>query len=108
MTSGLTGRGARRSWGPARAHDERLDRQVALKIMAPALAADDAFRQRFIRESRAAAAVDDPHIIPVFEAGEAAGGLFIAMRYVRGGGVPALGGRGGAPPPRPGGGGVSP
>jgi DNA-binding beta-propeller fold protein YncE len=68
-----------------RAHDERLDRTVALKIMAPMLASDDAFRQRFIRESRAAAAVDDPHIIPVFEAGEAAGVLFIAMRYVRGG-----------------------
>src|SRR5216684_5800370 len=67
-----------------RAHDERLDRTVALKILAPALAADEAFRQRFIRESRAAAAVDDPHIIPVFEAGEASGVLFIAMRYVPG------------------------
>jgi Protein kinase domain len=73
-----------------RAHDERLDRQVALKILAPALAADDAFRQRFIRESRAAAAVDDPHIIPVFEAGEAAGVLFIAMRYVGGGDMRTL------------------
>ena len=68
-----------------RAHDDRLDRLVALKILAPALAADEAFRQRFIRESRAAAAVDDPHIIPVFEAGEANGVLFIAMRYVGGG-----------------------
>jgi serine/threonine protein kinase/DNA-binding beta-propeller fold protein YncE len=73
-----------------RAHDERLDRTVALKILAPALADDDAFRQRFIRESRAAAAVDDPHIIPVFEAGEASGVLFIAMRYVRGGDVRSL------------------
>ncbi|HXP18230.1 MAG TPA: protein kinase [Streptosporangiaceae bacterium] len=73
-----------------RALDERLGRQVALKILAPALAADDAFRQRFIRESRAAAAVDDPHIIPVFEAGEAGGALFIAMRYVRGGDVRSL------------------
>src|SRR5215469_4195542 len=73
-----------------RAHDERLDRQVALKILAPAFAADQAFRQRFIRESRAAAAVDDPHIIPVFEAGEADGVLFIAMRYVRGGDVRSL------------------
>jgi len=67
-----------------RAHDPRLDRMVALKILAPELARDDAFRQRFIRESRAAAAVDHPHIIPVFEAGEAAGVLFIAMRYVQG------------------------
>src|SRR5207248_665164 len=42
---------------------------------------------RFIRESRSAAAIDDPHIIPVFEAGEADGLLFIAMRYVPGGDV---------------------
>jgi Protein kinase domain len=73
-----------------RALDERLGRRVALKILAPALAADLAFRQRFIRESRAAASVDDPHIIPVFEAGEADGVLFIAMRYVRGGDVQSL------------------
>ena len=73
-----------------RAYDARLDRQVALKILAPGLAEDDAFRQRFIRESRAAAAVDDPHITPVFEAGEAGGVLFIAMRYVRGGDVRSL------------------
>jgi serine/threonine protein kinase len=81
-----------------RAHDERLDRTVALKILAPGLASDEAFRQRFIRESRAAAAVDDPHIIPVFEAGEASGVLFIAMRYVRGGDVGTLL-RGGPLPP---------
>jgi serine/threonine protein kinase len=68
-----------------RAQDERLQRQVALKVLSPALAADEAFRHRFIRESRSAAAVDDPHIIPVFEAGDADGVLFIAMRYVPGG-----------------------
>src|SRR5216683_4776401 len=82
-----------------RAHDERLDRTVALKILAPALAADEAFRQRFIRESRAAAAVDDPHIIPVFEAGEASGVLFIAMRWVRGGDIRSLIGQAGPMPP---------
>jgi serine/threonine protein kinase len=65
-----------------RAQDERLRRQVALKILSPALATDEAFRHRFIRESRSAAAVDDPHIIPVFEAGDSDGVLFIAMRYV--------------------------
>jgi serine/threonine-protein kinase len=73
-----------------RAQDERLGRQVALKILSPALAADETFRHRFILESRSAAAVDDPYIIPVFEAGEADGVLFIAMRYVPGGDVDAL------------------
>jgi serine/threonine protein kinase len=68
-----------------RARDERLGRLVALKVLAPGLAADPAFRRRFIAESRAAAAVDDPCIIPIYEAGEADGALFIAMRLVRGG-----------------------
>ena len=67
-----------------RARDEQLGRMVALKILGPVLAADPAFRRRFIAESRAAA-VDDPHIIPVHEAGEADGVLFIAMRFVSGG-----------------------
>jgi serine/threonine-protein kinase len=73
-----------------RARDERLGRQVALKVLAPALAGDEEFRQRFVRESRAAAAVDDPHVIPVYEAGEAGGVLFIAMRYVPGSDVRTL------------------
>jgi serine/threonine protein kinase len=73
-----------------RAWDETLDRWVALKILAPALATDEVFRRRFLREARAAAAVDDPHIIPVFEAGEAGGALFIAMRYVPGGDARSL------------------
>ena len=73
-----------------RARDERLDRLVALKIMTPTMGSDDMFRQRFIRESRAAAAVDDPHIIPVYEAGEVGQVLFIAMRFVRGGDVRSL------------------
>src|SRR5260370_36259446 len=84
-----------------RAYDERLDRQVALKILAPALAQDDPFRQRFIAESRAAAAVDDPHIIPVYEAGEADGVLFIAMRLVRGGDLPTMVAEHGPPAPAP-------
>ncbi len=73
-----------------RATDIRLDRMVALKILSPDLARNDAFRQRFIRESRAGAAVDHPHVIPVFEAGDAEGVLFIAMRYVAGQDVRAL------------------
>ncbi|MCW2933252.1 MAG: serine/threonine protein kinase, partial [Actinomycetia bacterium] len=68
-----------------RARDLRLGRLVALKVLGPGLAADEGFRRRFIAESRAAAVVDDPHIIPVYEAGEAGGVLFIAMRFVPGG-----------------------
>lgn len=68
-----------------RARDERLDRPVALKILAPALASDVEFRRRFIAESQAAARVDDPHIIPVYQADEVGGVLFIAMRFVPGG-----------------------
>jgi DNA-binding CsgD family transcriptional regulator len=63
------------------------------------MAADQEFRQRFLRESRAAAAVDDPHIIPVYEAGEADGVLFISMRYVPGGDVKGLLRREGPLPP---------
>jgi eukaryotic-like serine/threonine-protein kinase len=82
-----------------RARDQRLDRLVALKILTPALTADPAFRRRFIAESRAAAAVDDPHIIPVHEAGEAGGVLFIAMRFVAGGDLRRVLDREGALPP---------
>jgi len=67
-----------------RAYDDRLERRVALKILAPELARDEEFRLRFIRESRAAAAVDHPNIIPIYEAGEGDGILFIAMRFVDG------------------------
>jgi serine/threonine-protein kinase len=82
-----------------RARDERLERQVALKVLSPALAADESFRRRFIRESRSAAAVDHPHIIPVFDAGEADGVLFLAMRYVPGGDAGSLVRRSGPLPP---------
>ncbi len=82
-----------------RARDERLGRLVALKILSPALAADAGFRRRFIAESRAAAVVDDPHIIPVFEAGESGGVLFIAMRFVAGGDLRGVLDREGPLPP---------
>ncbi|MFJ8017736.1 serine/threonine-protein kinase [Streptomyces sp. NPDC096339] len=67
-----------------RARDLRLDRTVALKLLAPQLAHDDTFRQRFVHESKVAAAIDHPHIVPVFEAGETEGLLYIAMRFVVG------------------------
>ena len=65
-----------------RAFDERLGRSVALKVLAAPLARDEAFRRRFIRESRAAAAVDHPNIVPIYDAGEAGGALYIAMRLL--------------------------
>ncbi|MEU8469702.1 serine/threonine-protein kinase [Streptomyces sp. NPDC029006] len=67
-----------------RARDLRLDRTVALKLLAPELARNDTFRKRFTHESQVAAAIDHPHIVPVFEAGETDGVLYIAMRYVPG------------------------
>ncbi|MGW7636797.1 serine/threonine-protein kinase [Streptomyces decoyicus] len=73
-----------------RAEDLRLGRTVAVKLLAPELARNDTFRQRFAHESRVAAAIDHPHIVPVFEAGETDGVLYIAMRYVRGRDLRAL------------------
>ncbi|MDQ1042906.1 serine/threonine-protein kinase [Streptomyces sp. V4I2] len=67
-----------------RARDLRLDRTVALKLLAPELARNDTFRRRFTHESHVAAAIDHPNIVPVFEAGETDGVLYIAMRYVPG------------------------
>ncbi|MFG2843912.1 serine/threonine-protein kinase [Kitasatospora sp. NPDC048296] len=73
-----------------RAKDLRLGRTVAIKLLAPELARNEVFRQRFMHESEAAAAIDHPHIVPIFEAGEHDGILFIAMRYVDGGDLRAL------------------
>ena len=67
-----------------RAHDLALDRKVALKLLASELAGDDRFRARFLRESRVAASLDHPNVVPIYEAGEAEGLLCIAMRYVEG------------------------
>ena len=47
-----------------------LDRRVALKVLPPKLAADDVFRRRFLRESRIAASIDHPSIIPIYDLGE--------------------------------------
>jgi len=66
------------------ARHEGLERSAALKLLAPELAENEAFRQRFIRESRMAAGLDHPNVIPVYDAGEADGLLYIAMRFVRG------------------------
>jgi tRNA A-37 threonylcarbamoyl transferase component Bud32 len=62
----------------------RLRRRVALKVLAPELAADERFRERFLRESQIAASLDHPNIVPIYDAGESEALLFIAMRYVEG------------------------
>ena len=66
------------------AGDPRLGRKIALKVLPASLNDDQRFRDRFIRESQLAASLDHPNVIPIYEAGEFEGNLFIAMRYVDG------------------------
>src|SRR3954451_74318 len=61
-----------------------LDRAVALKVITPAFAHDEEFRARFQREAKLAASIEHPNVIPVYEAGEHDGVLFIALRFVDG------------------------
>ena len=67
-----------------RARNLALDRDRALKVLMPALSADPRFRERFRRESRLAAAIEHPNVIPVHEAGEQDGQLYLSMRLVEG------------------------
>jgi ABC-type branched-subunit amino acid transport system substrate-binding protein/streptogramin lyase/tetratricopeptide (TPR) repeat protein len=83
-----------------RATDLELDRPVALKLIAPELAEDERFRERFLRESRLAASLDHGNVIPIYEAGEADGRLFLAMRYVEGEDLKSLLRREGKLPPQ--------
>ncbi|MER5760484.1 serine/threonine-protein kinase [Streptomyces sp. NPDC002082] len=80
------------------AKDLRLDRTVALKLIAPERVRDEVFRRRFAHEARVAARIEHPHIVPVFEAGETDGVLYIAMRYVAGPDLRTLLGREGPLP----------
>ncbi len=73
-----------------RARETRPERTVALKIVAPELAADNAFRTRFLRECQLAAAIEHPHAVPVLRVGEEEGQLFIAMRLIRGADLAAV------------------
>lgn len=66
------------------AHDTSKDRTVALKILREELSRDEGFRTRFQRESRAAAMLEEPHVIPIHDWGEIEGNLYIDMRLVRG------------------------
>jgi hypothetical protein len=67
-----------------RAWDLSLERPVALKLIAPELAQDERFRARFLREPRLAASLDHPGVVPIYEAGEWEGQLYLAMRFVEG------------------------
>ncbi len=60
------------------------ERRVAIKLLSPDLATDPSFRERFIRESNAAASTEHPNIVPVYGAGEADGHLYLAMRFIEG------------------------
>jgi YVTN family beta-propeller protein len=67
-----------------RATDLSLQRPVALKLVAPELAEDELFRRRFLKEPRLAASLDHPNVVPIYEAGEHDGQLYLAMRFVDG------------------------
>lgn len=84
-----------------RATELALDRPVALKLIAPELADERTFRERFLRESRLAASIDHPGILPVYAAGEADGELYLATRYVDGTDLQALLAREGKLAPEP-------
>jgi serine/threonine protein kinase len=64
--------------------DEKLDRQVAIKLLAENLAADDGFRKRFMREARHAARLSHPNVVQVFDVGEEEDRPFMVMEYVDG------------------------
>ena len=70
--------------------DSRLRRPVALKLLTASLAQDAGFRERFLVEAELAASLDHPHVVPIYEAGDRDGRLFIAMRYVEGSDLRAL------------------
>jgi len=63
-----------------RATQHSLGRTVALKLIAPELASQEAFRERFLREALMAASLEHPHVLPVYEAGEEDGQLFLCLR----------------------------
>ena len=66
------------------AENARLGNTVALKVLAPELSTDDTFRARFLKESRLAASLNHPNVIPIYDTGPCEDLLYIAMRYVAG------------------------
>src|SRR5262245_3677932 len=73
-----------------RAYDLRLKRTVALKLVTPELALDDRFRERFARETELIVSLEHPNVVPIHDAGDVAGRLYLAMRLVAGGDLRTL------------------
>jgi serine/threonine protein kinase/streptogramin lyase len=73
-----------------KAYDPRLKRYVALKLIAPELSEDERFRDRFLAETELAASLEHPNVVPIHDAGEVEGQLYLAMRYVEGGELKTL------------------
>ncbi|MGV0749802.1 protein kinase domain-containing protein [Mycolicibacter minnesotensis] len=73
-----------------RAFDTELQREVAIKVLAPQVGTDPAFAERFRREARTAAALGEPHVVPIFDSGAIDGRLFIAMQLIAGTDVATL------------------
>jgi serine/threonine protein kinase len=67
-----------------RAHDTTIDRVVAIKMLLPGVAEDPEFEKRFRREARAAARLDDPHVVPIHDVGEIDGRLYVTMQLING------------------------
>jgi serine/threonine protein kinase len=67
-----------------RAFDTTIDRVVALKVLPPQFADDQIFQERFRREARAAASLDEPHVVPIHDVGEIDGRLYVTMRLIKG------------------------
>src|SRR2546426_3605540 len=83
-----------------RAHQLRLERDVALKVISSEIAEGPDFRARFARESRLAASIDHPHVVSVYDAGDDDGELYIAMQWIEGSDLRSLIDEGGELPPR--------
>ena len=67
-----------------KAHDEKLDRIVALKVLPPDAVSHEDRRRRFLQEARAASALNHPHILTIYEIGEVDSQPYIAMEYIQG------------------------
>src|SRR6202007_2856467 len=83
-----------------RAYDPTMDRMVALKVLPHNFAGDQVFQERFRREARTAAGLDEPHVVPFHDFGEIEGRLYVTMQLINGRDLQDLLGDGPLPPER--------